>query len=69
MYINNAIKTYIINNGIKQSYLSKKTNIPVDTLSKILNCKRKITAEEMLQICDALCIDPRALCKGNSISA
>lgn len=44
----------ITDNGIKQSYISKQTNIPVDTISKILSGKRKITAEEFLKICKVL---------------
>lgn len=55
------LNNYIGLIGIKQSYLSARTNIPADTISKILNGKRKMTAEELLVICDVLHIDPRAL--------
>ena len=59
--LNGSLKDYVGLIGIKQTYLSEKTNIPVDTISKILNGKRKMSAEELLLICDALCIDPRSL--------
>ena len=67
MNINDNLKNYIELIGIKQTYLSDKTKIPADTISKILNGKRKMTAEELLAICDALHIDPRAL--GNKKTA
>lgn len=61
MSVNDCLKNYVDMIGIKQSYLSEKTKIPADTISKILNGKRKMTAEELLLVCDALHIDPRAL--------
>ena len=45
------IKKYLIENGIKQSYLSEKTGIPSPILNMILNDNRKI---EYMRICDAL---------------
>lgn len=63
--LNISLKNYIGTIGIKQSYLSEKTNIPADAISKILNGKRKMTAEELLLICDALCVDPRIFWKTN----
>ena len=38
------IKKYLIENGIKQSYLSEKTGIPSPILNMILNDNRKIEA-------------------------
>lgn len=40
--------------GIKQTYISQKTGIPVDTISRIFNGKRKILANEFIQICSVL---------------
>ena len=40
------IKKYLIENGIKQSYLSEKTGIPSPILNMILN--------EYMRVCDAL---------------
>ena len=48
------IKKYLIENGIKQSYLSEKTGIPSPILNMILNDNRKIEANEYMRICDAL---------------
>ena len=45
------IKKYLIENGIKQSYLS---GIPSPILNMILNDNRKIEANEYMRICDAL---------------
>ena len=48
------IRGFMDNEGIKQNSISKKTGIPENTLSNMLNGKRKITAEEYCKICDAL---------------
>ena len=48
------IKKYLIENGIKQSYLSEKTGIPSPILNMILNDNRKIEANEYMRICGAL---------------
>ncbi len=48
------IKLYLENNGIKQSFLSEKTGIPITTLNATLNGNRKIQIEEYFSICDAL---------------
>ena len=47
-------RKYLIENGIKQSYLSEKTGIPSPILNMILNDNRKIEANEYMRICDAL---------------
>ena len=61
MDINTKLKGYLHSIGFKQSYLCEKTEIPADTISRILNGKRKMTADELLVICDVLSIDPRML--------
>lgn len=48
------IKEYLKRNGIKGSFLADKIGVPRNTISSILNGKRKITAEEYFQICKAL---------------
>lgn len=48
------IKTYLIENGIKQSYVSEKTGIPAPILNMMLNDNRKIEANEYMRICDAI---------------
>lgn len=48
------IKAYLIENGIKQSYVAKKTGIPAPILNMMLNNNRKIGANEYMWICDAI---------------
>jgi transcriptional regulator with XRE-family HTH domain len=48
------IKEYLIENGIKQSYVSEKTGIPAPILNMMLNNNRKIEANEYMRICDAI---------------
>lgn len=61
MGLNLQIKEIIEDRGIKQSYISKKTGLSTDIVSRILNGTRKMTGEELLLICDLLDIDPRKL--------
>jgi transcriptional regulator with XRE-family HTH domain len=48
------VKQYLDENGIKYSYLSEKTGIPMNMLSPTLNGKRKMSAEEYFMICEVL---------------
>lgn len=48
------IKKYLDDNGIKYSYVSEKTGIPMNILSPMLNGKREIKATEYFVICTAL---------------
>lgn len=54
MNVGKNIKLYLVTNGISQSFLSESTNIANNTLSNMLNGKRKITVEEYFKICDVL---------------
>ena len=45
------IKEYLDENGIKYSYLSERTGMPMNILSPTLNGKRKMSAEEYFMIC------------------
>ena len=58
MSINERLNDYVDKNGIKQSFIAQKTGISPDTISKILNGNRRIMADEFLDICTALNIDP-----------
>lgn len=58
MNISRLLSEYVERNGIKQIYIANKTGIPPDTISKILNNKRRMMADEFLEICFALNIDP-----------
>lgn len=57
MKIYQKIAKYIADNGIKQIYVSEKTGIPENTLSMILNGKRKMEADEFVEIIVALNVD------------
>ena len=58
MSINEKLNDFVKEKGIKQIFISEKTGIPADTISKILRNGRKMTAEEFLVICSSLEIDP-----------
>lgn len=48
------IKKYLDENGIKYTYVSEETGIPMNILSPTLNGKRKMSAEEFILICKVL---------------
>ena len=52
--LGNKIKDYMDENGIKYSFLSSKTGIPMNILSPMLNEKRELKAVEYFSICNAL---------------
>ncbi len=51
------IKAYLAENGIKQSFLSEKTDISAQTLAAILSGTRKLEVMEYYRICQALKVD------------
>lgn len=55
------IKEYLDQHGVKYSYLSRLTGIPMNLLSLTLNGKRRMSVEEYFTICKALdayeCVD------------
>lgn len=44
----------IENRGVKLSYIAKKIGLSVDLLSKSINGKRRLNADEFLRICKVL---------------
>lgn len=48
------LKKYIEDSGMKQKFISEKTNIPEVSLSLILNGKRKCEVGEYASICGVL---------------
>lgn len=52
--IGSDIKKYLKEKGIKQTYVSEKTDIPTPILNMILNDNRKIEVNEYMKICDAI---------------
>lgn len=61
MKVYEKIKKYMDDNGIKQKYISDNSNIPENTLSMILNGKRKLYADELVEILKALNVDADAI--------
>ena len=54
--INESIRNYVETNLISQRTLALKAGLNSDTLSKVLNGKRRLLADEYIRICDALCV-------------
>ena len=54
MNVNERIKQYLEDHGIKQKFLVDKTGIPKEIISNIINKNRKLTAEELGKIANAL---------------
>lgn len=57
MKVYQKVALYIAENGIKQKFISDKTGIPENILSMILNGKRKMDADEFVEIIIALNVD------------
>lgn len=61
--IGSTLKGYMGEKGIKQMFVSEKSNISPQILGKILNEQRKITTEEFFNICKAIDADPLEIAK------
>jgi len=59
--INDKLKQYLSDKGIKHSYIAGKINIPQNIFSYMINGKRKIKPEEFSKICDALGVSSEEL--------
>ena len=57
MKVYQKMSEYINSNGIKQKYLSEKTGIAENVVSMILNGKRKMDADEFVEMVIALNLD------------
>ena len=51
------IKKFLDANGIKYSFVSEKTGVPMNILSPLLNGKKKMSAEQYFLICGAIGVD------------
>jgi transcriptional regulator with XRE-family HTH domain len=56
MCVGLKIKTYLIENGITQTFVSRKTGIPLAKLNLSLNGNRPLGFEEYERICGALAV-------------
>lgn len=52
--LGNLIKTYLKDNGIKQSFLASELSLKENVLTSMLKGNRKISAEEYIIICKVL---------------
>lgn len=57
MCVATVLKQLIDSKGTSYTFISEKTGIPVDSLSKTFLKKRKLSADEMITICQALDVD------------
>lgn len=62
MDVASKIKDIVDSRGVKITAISKATGIPVDAISRSLLGKRKMLAEEFVEICDFLELDMTAFC-------
>ena len=61
MSVAEKLKSIISSKGVSYTFISAKTGMPVDTLSKIFLGKRRLLASELIAICDALEISLTAI--------
>lgn len=54
MEVNKKLKEYLDAHGITQAFLVKKTGISQEKISNIINSRRKVTADELGRIANAL---------------
>lgn len=54
MEVGKRIKQYLLDNGISQAFLSRKTGVNAVKLNLSLNGERKLTFDEYAKICGAL---------------
>ncbi|MCM1052495.1 MAG: helix-turn-helix domain-containing protein [Ruminococcus sp.] len=66
MKVYQKVALYIAENGVKQKFISDKTGIAENTLSMILNGKRKMDADEFVEIIIALGVDANYFIINNS---
>ena len=55
------LKEIITDRGIKYTTIAAKTGISVDALSKAFRGKRRMSADEMISICNAVGVTPNEL--------
>lgn len=65
MKVYEKLRDYIDSHGIKREFISEKTGIPKNTLSTILNGKRKFEVEEFILILGVLDIDANTIINDN----
>jgi DNA-binding Xre family transcriptional regulator len=66
MDVRDNLAHLIRDHGIKQTFIAKKTGIADTKIAAILNKNRKLDANELILICDALNTTPTELCNYQS---
>lgn len=56
------IHSYLLQNGIKQTFLAEKIGVPKTTLSSMLHEKQRIDVEMYAKICNALDVPLTEFC-------
>ena len=59
--VRDSVATEIKSRGFKQSAIAAKAGLTEQQLSDIINKRRKLDANELFSLCDALMIDPNYL--------
>lgn len=68
MNVQKRIAEYIVNSGIRQSFIVGKTGLSPNRVSAILNCKSKMSADEYELFCIALNKKPSEFIKSEENS-
>lgn len=58
MSVNEKIRKYIENNGLKFNFVAEKANISEKKFYRLINSENKISAEDFGKICKGLNVDP-----------
>ena len=61
MAVAEKIKKLIDGKGVTYTFISEKTGIPIDAISRSMLGKRRLPADEMISICNAVGIDLKEL--------
>lgn len=57
MNVAQKLKSLVENKGVTYTFISEKTGISVDAISRSFLGKRKLPADEMVRICEAIGVD------------
>lgn len=58
MTINEKLRKFIENNGLKFNFVAEKAKIPEKKFYRLINSETVITAEDLGKICKGLGVDP-----------
>lgn len=61
-----VIKNHLDENGIKQGFVAEKAGMSANLLSRTLDGKRKLQADEFIALCNVLSLDIDSFKKHNA---